>query len=471
MNVNPSNEIAGAPSPSIPGPYQSPEHTEAFPLKQSYHASNLRRRTNGYQLLAGCCGGSDKGGAGLRVIMMCFATLTIAVIVALAIQIYSGDYQEGGNAVDAAIAATFCMGVVNPHVTGLGGTGFIIMDGLARMQNTYLSSRSGDLYNLLSRLEAGHQLTIPNLAAMLELIANKGADVFYNGTLAKNIIDAVAANGGYMTAQDLASYEAVLKQPALEETFAGFRVIVPGLPSGGKLLLEILKNLPDLNTTEAGNNITSHIIPRMVEAAEKTYGYLFQGNPNSDMKFAEGSINFTRAATSHVSSVDLNDIYVSIVSGLNTWLGSQIFVNESFILNNALINFGVDKSIPAPGKRPISIATPVIAVEKRRICGRRLVLGSGDSTIALQLLASMLVLNKDINWSIEFPRFHLENGNGSLFLEGKDRLSDDIIQYLKLSHKIKYLSEPYQSSNIVEKFGDDLASHSDSRGGGVASRF
>lgn len=29
--------------------------------------------------------------------------------------------QEGGNAIDAAVAATICMGVVGPHKTGLGG--------------------------------------------------------------------------------------------------------------------------------------------------------------------------------------------------------------------------------------------------------------------------------------------------------------------------------------------------------------
>ena len=32
--------------------------------------------------------------------------------------------KESGNAVDAAIAVAFCMGVVNPHITGLGRYNF-----------------------------------------------------------------------------------------------------------------------------------------------------------------------------------------------------------------------------------------------------------------------------------------------------------------------------------------------------------
>jgi hypothetical protein len=50
--------------------------------------------------------------------------------------------------------------------------------------------------------------------------------------------------------------------------------------------------------------------------------------------------------------------------------------------------------------------------------------------------------------------------------------SDDERQYLDLSgYTVRALPQPYQSCNVVAKFGDYLTSHSDSRGGGVASRF
>jgi gamma-glutamyltranspeptidase len=105
-------------------------------------------------------------------------------------------------------------------------------------------------------------------------------------------------------------------------------------------------------------------------------------------------------------------------SGLNTWFGSQLLTKGGFVLNNALANFGVGKNNPFPGKRPISLATPIIAIEKRRVCGRRLVLGSADTTLAAQLLSHLLLLDMNVTWSVEAPRFHIADGNNSIFLEG-----------------------------------------------------
>jgi hypothetical protein len=51
-------------------------------------------------------------------------------------------------------------------------------------------------------------------------------------------------------------------------------------------------------------------------------------------------------------------------------------------------------------------------------------------------------------------------------------LSKNAQEHLKMfGYHLQALPKPYQSCNIVAKIGDDLSSHSDSRGGGVASRF
>lgn len=54
-------------------------------------------------------------------------------------------------------------------------------------------------------LPVGATLTRPKLAHTLEIIAEEGADIFYEGQLAKDLVEAVVAEGGVMTLNDLKS--------------------------------------------------------------------------------------------------------------------------------------------------------------------------------------------------------------------------------------------------------------------------
>lgn len=254
--------------------------------------------------------------------------------------------------------------------------------------------------------------------------------VFYSGSLGQDVVRAVASAGGQMTEQDLALYQAV-RRPALKTVFADFNILVPDVPSGGPALLATLQLLPDINSSAGGQGMS---LPHLVSLANASENVSRQallgiwGDPNFSAEKYEHDYDggemtsgkLTQSVGSHVAAVDLNDIYVSVVSGLNMWFGSQLLTNGGILLNNALANFGLGKNSPLPGKRPISLATPVIATEKRRVCGRRLLIGSADVAVASQVLARLLVLDKNITLSIEAPRFQIADGNNSVFVEVVD---------------------------------------------------
>lgn len=53
-------------------------------------------------------------------------------------------------------------------------------------------------------------------AYTLEALANEGADLFYaNSSIASNIIKAVQERNGIMTADDLAGYEVIIREPGM----------------------------------------------------------------------------------------------------------------------------------------------------------------------------------------------------------------------------------------------------------------
>ncbi|HZD49512.1 MAG TPA: gamma-glutamyltransferase [Silvibacterium sp.] len=150
--------------------------------------------------------------------------------------------EEGGNAIDAAIAANAVMGVVQPYVNGIGGDLFAI----------YYEAKTGKLYGLNSSGWTPKALTIDYLKSKgatqinpigVETIDAPGAvagwDALHSrfGTLPFNQLLAPAiyyAQNGFPLAERNARYwvaKGLLDQPGYKETY----VIWPTAPKPGDL--------------------------------------------------------------------------------------------------------------------------------------------------------------------------------------------------------------------------------------------
>jgi len=76
----------------------------------------------------------------------------------------------------------------------------------------------------------------PDLANTLEAIANQGAQGFYAGRVAADLVAGVRADGGIWTLQDLAALRVVERNPLIGE-YHGARIVSAAPPSSGGIAI------------------------------------------------------------------------------------------------------------------------------------------------------------------------------------------------------------------------------------------
>ena len=112
----------------------------------------------------------------------------------------------------------------------------------------------------------GDRVHLPGLAESLRLIASRGAEVFYTGELAERIADDMAAGGGLLSADDLASYRTTWTDP-LHGTYRGRDIATNHPPGGGVMLIEMLNILEHFDLSAIGHNTAEYL--RVVAEAMK----------------------------------------------------------------------------------------------------------------------------------------------------------------------------------------------------------
>ena len=246
----------------------------------------------------------------------------------------------------------------------------------------------------------------PNLAKSLFMISKKGADVFYRGEIAKWISEESLANGGLITLEDMASYEAKYREP-IETYYRGYKVIsMAPAASGGLVLLQTLNILENFDLKDSGHNSakTIHILS---EAMQRAYADRaeYHGDPDfydvpikqllskqyskdladqiSGMRTPDGQIyegdlkKYDESPdTTHFSIIDSKGNAVSNTYTLGSSFGSGVTIKKGgFLMNNQMRNFShfygrddmqygtSEANKLEPGKRMISTQTPTLVFE------------------------------------------------------------------------------------------------------------
>ena len=262
----------------------------------------------------------------------------------------------------------------------------------------------------------------PALAATMKRLAADGADAFYVGEIARDIVTAVRthARPGLVSEADFAAYRVRISD-AICGAYRGNRVCSMPMPSsGGVAILQILGmlerfDLPKMKTdsveaahlfAEAGRlafadrekfaaddrfadvPVAAMISPSYLRERsalirpDRSLGRATPGNPVAIKISQAGDAAVSLTGTSHFSIVDTNGNAVSMTSSVDASFGSQIFV-RGFFLNNQMTDFSLTPTdaagVPvanaiAPGKRPRSTMAPVIIFDDK---GRlKMVVGS-----------------------------------------------------------------------------------------------
>ena len=362
---------------------------------------------------------------------------------------------------------------------------------------------------------AGDLLVQPELAATLRRIAADGPDGFYQGETARLIVAEMKRGGGLVTADDLAGYHAVLRNP-LVGSYRGYRVVSMGPPSsGGVGLIQLLNMMEREDPSRLGHDSPEYV--RLVAEMESRVfadraEYL--GDPDSvqipldsliSKKYAAirvleippdartppseiraGSYPVERELTTHFSIVDRWGNAVANTTTLNDSYGSGIVVRGAgFLLNNEMDDFSAKPGVPnlygvtggaanaiAPRKRMLSSMAPTLVL---RPGGVWLVLGSpGGSTIfttVFQVLVNRIDFGMALDWAVAAPRFHhqwppTEPPADWLYVERDRGLDPGTISALEA---LGYVIHPREALGIVqaiEAVGGKAWGASDPRGVG-----
>lgn len=325
--------------------------------------------------------------------------------------------------------------------------------------------------------EMGQVIKLPDLAVILEKVANEGRDAFYKGEVAQKLVDGVRAAGGIWSMEDLAAYTIKEREP-VRTLYGGYELVTAPPPSsGGIVIAEMLNILEPFQLTELGNVQRAHLV---IEAMRRAYRdrALYLGDPDfyevpqarlTDHNYAAGlraSIMPDRATpssmlpgvantpegtdTTHFSIMDKEGNLIAGTLSVNIPFGSAFMVpGTGFVLNDEMDDFSAKPGEPnsygligftaneiQPFKRPLSSMSPTLMLGEDKVA----VLGTpGGSRIITMVLLGILDFmdgNGPESW-VAVPRYHHQYLPDKVFAEKEAFTPQEVAALEAMGHTVE----------------------------------
>jgi gamma-glutamyltranspeptidase/glutathione hydrolase len=362
-------------------------------------------------------------------------------------------------------------------------------------------------------IAAGVTLKNPDYARTLEILAEQGADAFYTGSIAADIVATVrgaAGNPGVLSQVDLSIYQ-VKERAAVCAPYREHEVCGMGPPSSGALavgqilgllegydlsagpkdpnVLRLIGDASRLAFADRGRYVAdSDYVPVPVKGLlDPAYlaarSKLLSGD-DALPEVAPGTPTFDHAlnwaddmaielpSTSHISIVDSMGNVASMTTTIENGFGSRLMV-RGFLLNNELTDFSFsshENGVPIanrvePGKRPRSSMAPTIVMKDDKPV---LAVGSPGGSRIIGYVAGAIIAH--IDWGMDVQQAaslpHAVNRFGTYDLEEGTEMAVSVDALENLGYKTS--TRALTSGLHMIAIGDGLSGGADPRREGIA---
>jgi len=282
----------------------------------------------------------------------------------------------------------------------------------------------------------------PELASSLKEIAKHGRNAFYEGPIAKRILDCSKAHGGTMTAEDLAKFSSQWVEP-ISTTYRGWTVYE--LPPNGQGIgaLLMLNNMErfSLDRADCTESSRYHI---MIEAKKLAYadvlhyvcdpkfnripvaGLLSKDYASERVKLLDlekancnvpaGTPPAIGTDTTYLCVVDSEGNMVSYIQSNYNSFGSGVVPNGAgFALQNRGGLFSLDPTSPnvlAGRKRPLHTIIPAFMTKGQIRIAFGIMGGWNQSQAHAQFVSNVVDHKMNIQAALEAPRFTKQTFSG-----------------------------------------------------------